>query len=256
LRKDEKVADNVGQHALLDETTLLDEEWLGTADEERDSYVTELLYIHSKLMIVDDRRVIMGSANINDRSQKGDGDSEIALVVEDTDLVHSTMNGKAYMASRFASSLRRKLFREHLGLIRPQNVIGASENVTTFMKPAPYMNDDESNSEEDKLVADPLSDELLDLWNRTATRNRGVFTELFRILPSDLVPTWSRAKDFVPKVKVGHVVPDIPLERVKQRLAEVKGHLVDAQLRFLCDEKDLVDNADWKGLNPTLPIYI
>jgi phosphatidylserine/phosphatidylglycerophosphate/cardiolipin synthase-like enzyme len=45
-------------------------------------------------MIVDDRRVIMGSANINDRSQKGNGDSEIALVVEDTDLLESKMNGK------------------------------------------------------------------------------------------------------------------------------------------------------------------
>jgi phospholipase D1/2 len=36
----------------------------------------------------------MGSANINDRSQKGDGDSEIALVVEDTDEIESTMNGE------------------------------------------------------------------------------------------------------------------------------------------------------------------
>jgi phosphatidylserine/phosphatidylglycerophosphate/cardiolipin synthase-like enzyme len=49
-------------------------------------YVSELLYIHTKLMIVDDRKVIvsvslrcsiylftglqMGSANLNDRSQK------------------------------------------------------------------------------------------------------------------------------------------------------------------------------------------
>lgn len=36
----------------------------------------------------------MGSANINDRSQKGDGDSEIALVVEDTDEIESMMNGE------------------------------------------------------------------------------------------------------------------------------------------------------------------
>jgi phospholipase D1/2 len=36
----------------------------------------------------------MGSANLNDRSQKGDGDSEIALVVEDTDEIESQMNGE------------------------------------------------------------------------------------------------------------------------------------------------------------------
>ena len=40
--------------------------------------VTELVYIHSKLMIVDDRLVICGSANINDRSMLGNRDSEVS----------------------------------------------------------------------------------------------------------------------------------------------------------------------------------
>ena len=39
--------------------------------------VTELIYVHSKLLIVDDRLVICGSANINDRSLLGDRDSEV-----------------------------------------------------------------------------------------------------------------------------------------------------------------------------------
>ncbi|KAI9910667.1 hypothetical protein PsorP6_010164 [Peronosclerospora sorghi] len=59
---------------------------------------TEQIYIHSKLMIVDDRCAIIGSANINVRSMNGDRDSEILLVIED-------MN-----------KLRLHLFREHLGL--------------------------------------------------------------------------------------------------------------------------------------------
>ena len=46
-----------------------------------DEPVTEILYIHSKLMIVDDQKLILGSANINDRSMLGDRDSEIAIVV-------------------------------------------------------------------------------------------------------------------------------------------------------------------------------
>ena len=45
--------------------------------------VTEMVYVHSKLMIVDDRVVIMGSANINDRSMLGKRDSELAMIVED-----------------------------------------------------------------------------------------------------------------------------------------------------------------------------
>ncbi len=40
--------------------------------------------MHSKLLIVDDRTVLIGSANINDRSMLGLRDSEIALVSKDT----------------------------------------------------------------------------------------------------------------------------------------------------------------------------
>jgi len=44
---------------------------------------TEIIYVHSKLMIVDDRFLICGSANINDRSLLGTRDSELAMVIED-----------------------------------------------------------------------------------------------------------------------------------------------------------------------------
>merc|ERR1712072_557549 len=47
--------------------------------------VTEQIYIHSKVMIVDDRVAIIGSANINDRSMAGTRDSEIAAVFESWD---------------------------------------------------------------------------------------------------------------------------------------------------------------------------
>jgi len=42
---------------------------------------TEMIYIHSKLMIVDDKSLIIGSANINDRSMLGSRDHEIAALV-------------------------------------------------------------------------------------------------------------------------------------------------------------------------------
>ena len=82
VRSDDPVADNVSQHRFEDKTSLLQEKWLGTEEEELNawvfrlssccwllllivpaffliSYVSELLYIHSKVMIVDDRRVIV-----------------------------------------------------------------------------------------------------------------------------------------------------------------------------------------------------
>ena len=45
--------------------------------------VTEIIYIHSKIMIIDDQIALIGSANINDRSLKGSRDSELAVVIED-----------------------------------------------------------------------------------------------------------------------------------------------------------------------------
>ena len=38
-------------------------------------------------MIVDDTKVIIGSANINDRSLLGDRDSEIGIIIEAEDLL-------------------------------------------------------------------------------------------------------------------------------------------------------------------------
>jgi len=84
------------------------------------NYVTEQIYVHSKLMIVDDRVVIVGSANINDRSFNGERDSELAFIIRDEkDTIKTKMNGKDYIASRFAFNLRLRLWKEHLGLLPP-----------------------------------------------------------------------------------------------------------------------------------------
>ena len=152
----------------------------------------------------------MGSANINDRSQKGDGDSEIALVVEDNEMFQTTMNGRPYNASKFAATLRRRLYRgttertpsgnpltlnlEHLGLLEPQQCDHKIRGATSFMKPAPHPIEDESRLEEDRVVADPLADETILLWESTAKKNREVFTELFRPVPTNLVRSKSAYK--------------------------------------------------------------
>lgn len=77
---------------------------------------TEQIYPHDKVMIVDDRLAIIGSANINERSQRGDRDSELASVIRDHDMIDSYMAGKPYKVGRFAHTLRMRLMREHLGV--------------------------------------------------------------------------------------------------------------------------------------------
>ncbi|KAG1593532.1 hypothetical protein G6F48_001936 [Rhizopus delemar] len=79
-------------------------------------YVTEQVYIHAKTMIVDDQKVITGSANINERSQLGTRDSEIAACVEDRDWVDSVLDGQPVKVARYAHSLRMRLMCEHVGL--------------------------------------------------------------------------------------------------------------------------------------------
>src|ERR1700733_12511794 len=84
-------------------------------------------------MIVDDRLAIIGSANINERSQRGDRDSELACIIRDTDMfdssvpnglrimhllntLYGTMAGQPFRVGRFAHTLRVRLMREHLGV--------------------------------------------------------------------------------------------------------------------------------------------
>ncbi|KAI0789639.1 phospholipase D [Abortiporus biennis] len=81
-----------------------------------DVLTTEQVYIHAKVCIVDDRLAIIGSANINERSQRGDRDSEIAAVIRDTDMIDGSMAGKPFKVGRFAHTLRVRLMREHLGV--------------------------------------------------------------------------------------------------------------------------------------------
>ncbi|KIY71705.1 phospholipase D [Cylindrobasidium torrendii FP15055 ss-10] len=82
----------------------------------RDVLHSEQVYIHGKVCIVDDRLAIIGSANINERSQRGDRDSELASVIRDTDMIDSTMAGKPFKVGRFAHTLRVRLMREHAGI--------------------------------------------------------------------------------------------------------------------------------------------
>jgi phospholipase D1/2 len=73
--------------------------------------VHEIIYVHSKLMIVDDKYVICGSANINDRSLNGSRDSEVAGVIKDEEFISSTLNNKNVKAGKYAFSLRQKIFK-------------------------------------------------------------------------------------------------------------------------------------------------
>ncbi|KIM27084.1 hypothetical protein M408DRAFT_71698 [Serendipita vermifera MAFF 305830] len=258
--EDKAVTDSVAGHALQEKFPLGNEQWAGTDAEKKDCYVSEMTYIHSKLMIVDDLRVILGSANLNDRSMKGNGDSEIAIVVEDMDMIDSKMDGQPYQASRFAATLRRALFKEHLGLLPPQpcNPVAAGDasNITSFMTPVPNAAEDTTQSPEDALVEDPVSDQFFALWNKTAQKNTEIFLQLFKIVPNNSVTTWAEYAAYIPNVSEGHVATDLSTSQITELLGQIKGHLVQGSVDFLIKEDSLVTGIFWSTWNFLLPIWV
>ena len=214
----------------------------------------------SQVLIADDRIVICGSANLNDRSQLGDHDSEIAVVVEDPTPVNSYMNGQPWRASRFAATLRRQLFRKHLGLLVPQNMDGPDPNFEPIGVPNIY----DFGSAEDLAVADPLSDSFLNLWNARARQNTEAFGRIFHPVPHDSVRKWTDYESFYEqffreaaaeaegkggaqkkkpaKYMWGHVVRENfspggqGVVEVKELLSRIRGTLVEMPLLFLIDE--------------------
>ncbi|KAJ5102138.1 Phospholipase D/Transphosphatidylase [Penicillium alfredii] len=266
--------DSVSECYMLGGQDIRNVPWDGHPDAEIDAFVSEELYVHSKVMIADDRVVICGSANLNDRSQLGDHDSEIAVVIEDFTPVPSSMNGQPWTASRFATSLRRELFRKHLGLLPPQDYRQPNAN----FEPVGIPNNVDMDCPESKVVADPLSDTLQSLWNSRAKTNTEVFRKVFHAVPDDSVRNWASYKEFYEyyfhaekdaegkeglgrpaRFNWGHVVRDdfAPgaegAKQVKELLSQVKGTLVEMPLMFLIEEDVAKEGLTLNDL--TEPIY-
>lgn len=231
-------ADSIAEDAMARGGTVTEEHWEGDDKEkEKENFVQEELYIHAKLLIVDDRIVICGSSNLNDRSQLGNHDSELSIVMEDTKTLESTMDGKPFIAGHHAASLRRHLWREHLGLIEAQELDGTND--PNAQPPSHAMNDDYHGEEWD-AVADPLNDDLWNLWCQQATTNTDVYRYLFRADPDDSIKTWDDYDHFAPRdrIKQGHLHdPYMPVETVKKEMDKIRGHLVWMPLDFLEKEE-------------------
>lgn len=250
--------DSVSECYMLGGPDIRDVPWENGNVPEIDAFVSEELYIHSKVLIADDRTVICGSANLNDRSQLGYHDSEIAVVIEDSAPLESRMNGQPFTASRFAATLRRQLFRKHLGLIPPQNMEQADQNYL----PAGIPNVYDFGSAEDEVVMDPLSDRLWNFWNGRAKQNTDAFGRIFHPVPHDSVRNWKDYDTFYSsffheggsgaeskggvkkpaKYRWGHVVAENfspgeqGLREMKDLLSTIKGTLVEMPLLFLIEE--------------------
>ena len=176
---------------------------------------TELIYIHSKLMIVDDTTVILGSANINDRSMLGTRDSEYAVIIKEKTSRKTKMDGKDYQAANLAYTFRVNLFAEHLG-VDPKN----------------------------SILADPLSDEFLHLVQNTAHNNTEIYRELWGCYPDDQYLTFKDLKNHKPLSR------EELLEKYNKKKDEIIGHAVEFPLHFLENENLGIDFFSVENLVP------
>lgn len=76
-----------------------------------------MIYVHSKMLIVDDELILVGSANINQRSLGGNRDTEIAIGAHQPGYVMRKEGGELPQGE--VSAFRLGLWAEHLGMVQP-----------------------------------------------------------------------------------------------------------------------------------------
>ena len=183
---------------------------------------TEMIYIHSKLLIVDDTKVLISSANLNDRSMLGDRDSEFGVIIEEEKHDKYKMNGnKNYKAAKNAVELRKKLMAEHLGV-----------------------------DENDPILEDPVDNKLFEFMISRAKNNTQIYHDIFKCYPDDEYTTF----DLIPKA--GNINDDewsnVLLNKYMRKKDQIVGHIVEFPLNFLKDDKfgKVLDDKFLKNIFP------
>ncbi|WP_010487735.1 phospholipase D-like domain-containing protein [Pseudomonas sp. S9] len=130
--------------------------------------VTEQIYIHSKLLIADDRVAILGSANINDRSLQGNRDSELAVIVRDSAPGQAKLDGKnAVPVSKAVQQLRIDLWKKHFG---------PSLTKKCSIKPADELK---------KYLEQPAVEDTWRAIQARSSKNTAIYNQSFTFIPQN-----------------------------------------------------------------------
>uniref|UniRef100_A0A673JCZ5 Phospholipase n=1 Tax=Sinocyclocheilus rhinocerous TaxID=307959 RepID=A0A673JCZ5_9TELE len=220
---------NRGEYSIIAQLKKeMDDQWMNyisicglrTHAELEGRLVTELIYVHSKLLIADDNTVIIGSANINDRSMLGKRDSEVAVIFEDSETTPSVMDGQEYQAGKFALQLRLECFK---------TILGAFNDPTID-------------------VSDPISNGFYkDVWMSISGRNATIYDKVFRCLPSSLVRNKQELMSFQSKPGLDKENP----VKAQELLEKIRGFLVQFPLEFLSEENLMPSVGTKEAMVPT-----
>lgn len=176
--------------------------------------VSDQIYVHDKLLIVDDRVVVIGSANINDRSMLGCRDTEMALRIEDTLHLDITMNGHCHTVGYLPHTLRLKLMRQHV-------------------------------KDESIDFTDPLKPAAFDMWKYIANKNSSIYDELDGNLSVYRCQSLSDHNAAFGQYVAKSILDPI----VKESVSEIKGYLVDWPQNLFKNE-DLAPSMATRAIVP------
>lgn len=145
---------------------------LRTWDELAGKVVTEQVYVHSKLLIADDRVAILGSANINDRSLLGPRDSELAVIVRDSTPVTVKLDGQhPQQVGKAVHELRVALWKKHFGL---------SQTRVSKVQPAAGLS---------ACLSQPAAENSWKAIQARAENNSRAYERAFNFIPQDISQT-------------------------------------------------------------------
>jgi phospholipase D1/2 len=176
--------------------------------------VSEPIYVHSKLLIVDDKICIIGSANINDRSLKGTTDSELDVIMSESNKVKGYIQGVEVMKSPSIQKLRERCWR---------NLFGFKET--------------------DFNIEDPFNPEFLKYMKDQVEINDEFYWKSFGLFPHNSFKTIKETREAYEKNKTN-------TEYYMANKHLVRGYAISWPISFLCDED--LDRFDDLSIQATL----
>lgn len=184
-----------------------------------DRFMHDQIYVHDKLCIVDDRVMIVGSANINDRSMLGDRDTEMALHIVDRKEVTITVGGRQVNVGATPHEARVRLMRMHLG-----------------------------DKKEELDVDDILSSTVFDdLWDATANTNASLYSAIDG--HKDIYGEHAKTLSSYKAALEVYENPSVYDDEVETAIESLKGFLIPYPHSFLSEE-DLRPNLALRGIIP------
>lgn len=111
------------------------------------------------------------------------------------------MNNIPFPCGKFASSLRKQLFREHLGLLNTRENINIDDAITkSFYK---------------------------DVWCARSKRNTEIYDEVFHCVPNDKVVNFSMLKQYQDEIPLSFSDPLLAQEMIEN----IKVHILNIYIK-------------------------